>query len=238
MPENDSISYFSTLGSTQASRVRVAPAVKTELPSLPAANTNPANNTTPESDSDTNTSSNALREDTLTISKLAESLSTEDLRLIQKLTQRNREVRAHEAAHLSAAGGYARGGASFTYQRGPNGVSYAIGGEVSLDTSSPSDPKQALDKANTIRAAALAPAQPSTQDRLVAGQAAQTATQARVEITEQNAEELRTKLEQGDSSLTTDEETVETAQQGQNDIPEYQNNSENRNRGQSLNTEA
>lgn len=102
--------------------------------------------------------------------------------IIEELKARDREVRAHEAAHMSAAGSLARSGPSYTYQRGPDGVSYAIGGEVQIDLSPvPGDPEASARKAQQIRAAALAPAQPSAQDYAVAAQAAQMAAAARRE---------------------------------------------------------
>lgn len=62
-------------------------------------------------------------------------LSESDLKVVSELKQRDAEVKAHEAAHLAAAGGIATGGASFSYQQGPDGIRYAIGGEVNIDTS-------------------------------------------------------------------------------------------------------
>jgi len=113
----------------------------------------------------------------------AEGPSPEEQREIEKLKARDREVRAHEAAHLAAAGGHARSGASFSYQRGPDGVLYAVGGEVSIDTSPvPGDPQATLAKALQVQRAALAPADPSAQDRQVAAQAAAMAIQARREL--------------------------------------------------------
>jgi len=108
---------------------------------------------------------------------------------VRKLAARDREVRAHEAAH-KAAGGSLTGPASFGYTKGPDGQRYASSGEVSIDTSKVSgDPQATLRKANQIRAAALAPAQPSNQDQAVAADAARMAAQARVEIiSEQKAE--------------------------------------------------
>ena len=44
----------------------------------------------------------------------------------------DREERQHEQAHLSAAGGHARGGPSYQYETGPDGKRYAVGGEVSI----------------------------------------------------------------------------------------------------------
>lgn len=100
-------------------------------------------------------------------------------REIADLKARDQRVRAHEAAHLTAAGGLARGGASYTYERGPDGNAYAVGGEVSIDTSPvPGNPAATLAKAQRIQAAALAPADPSSQDRSVAAAAGAMATQA------------------------------------------------------------
>ena len=107
--------------------------------------------------------------------------SPEQLKELEQLKAREREVRAHEMAHLAAAGGLATSGATFTYQRGPDGASYAIGGEVKIDTSGGSNPEETIRKAQIIRAAALAPAEPSGQDRAVAAKAAQMEAEARAE---------------------------------------------------------
>ena len=117
-------------------------------------------------------------------------LSDQQQQEVQQLKARDRVVRAHEAAHLAAGGGIVRSGASFTFQRGPDGVQYAIGGEVQIDTSEVSgDPQATLEKAQQIQAAALAPAQPSSQDRSVAIKAAQMAIEARAEINQQRNKE-------------------------------------------------
>ncbi len=118
-----------------------------------------------------------------------QELSEEDQRKVERLKQRDREVRAHEAAHMAAAGGNARGGAHFDYEKGPDGRSYAVGGEVSIDTSTVSgDPEATLAKAQAIRQAALAPADPSGQDRQVAAEAVAMAAQARQEISQRAAD--------------------------------------------------
>ncbi|HEX5341942.1 MAG TPA: putative metalloprotease CJM1_0395 family protein [Duganella sp.] len=112
-------------------------------------------------------------------------LSSEALALIDKLKARDLEVRQHELAHLAASGGLATSGPSYTYQRGPNGVSYAIGGEVNIDTSPGATPEETIQRARTIQAAALAPAEPSGPDRAVAAQAQQMEAQARAELAQQ-----------------------------------------------------
>lgn len=100
------------------------------------------------------------------------------------MAARDREVRAHEAAHANVGGIYA-GAPSYQYQRGPDGRNYAVGGEVSIDTSPvPGDPQATIAKAQVVRRAALAPAQPSLQDRAVASEALAMEQQARRELLE------------------------------------------------------
>ena len=102
--------------------------------------------------------------------------------LTAQLKTRDTEVRQHEQAHLAAAGGLALSGPSYTYERGPNGVHYAVAGEVQIDTSPAATPAETVTKARSIAAAALAPADPSGPDRAVAAQAAQLEQQARAEL--------------------------------------------------------
>jgi hypothetical protein len=54
-------------------------------------------------------------------------LSEEEQEVVAELKKRDREVREHEQAHLASAGQYARGGAQFEYQTGPDGHRYAVG---------------------------------------------------------------------------------------------------------------
>lgn len=109
-------------------------------------------------------------------------LSDEAKAIVRSLQARDQQVRAHEQAHLAASGGLATGGASYTYQKGPDGASYAIGGEVSIDVSAGRTPEDTIARAATIRAAAMAPADPSGQDRAVAAAASQMEQQARAEL--------------------------------------------------------
>jgi len=102
---------------------------------------------------------------------------------IEQLKKRDAEVKLHEQMHLSAAGSYAKGGATFGYTTGPDGKRYAVSGEVNIDTSKiPDNPEATITKAQTIRRAALAPADPSGQDRAVAAEATQMEMEARQEL--------------------------------------------------------
>ncbi len=117
-----------------------------------------------------------------------EDLKTEQ-KQIQDLAARDREVRAHEQAHAAVAGQYA-GSPTYSFVRGPDGVSYAVGGSVEVDTSPiPGDPEATLRKAQQLRRAANAPAEPSSQDGRVAAQAAKMELEARAELRAKEAAE-------------------------------------------------
>ena len=110
-------------------------------------------------------------------------LSAEAQRRVTELKQVDQRVRTHEAAHMAAGGGLVQGGASYSYTRGPDGKAYAVAGEVSIDASAvPDDPAATLRKAQRIVAAALAPADPSPQDRKVAAAAGAMAAEAASEL--------------------------------------------------------
>ena len=109
-------------------------------------------------------------------------LSAEQQRQVAKLAARDREVRAHEAAHANVGGVHA-GAPRYSYTRGPDGRNYAVSGEVSIDLSPVAgDPQATINKAQLVRRAALAPAEPSAQDRSVANQAVAMEQQARAEL--------------------------------------------------------
>ncbi len=133
--------------------------------------------------------------------KLSGELSDEDKAYVQQLKARDREVRAHEAAHATAGSGYTSS-PSFEYTRGPDGVQYAVGGHVSIDTSAvPDDPEATIAKMEVVRRAALAPARPSGQDRSVAAAAEQSLRAAQADLQEQRAAE-REEQTQGSEGST------------------------------------
>lgn len=102
--------------------------------------------------------------------------------LIAELANRDREVRAHEQAH-AAVGGVHAGSPTYTYTQGPDGKRYASGGEVSIDVGAvANDPQATLSKMEIVIRAALAPAEPSAQDRSVASQAQAQMAVARAEL--------------------------------------------------------
>jgi hypothetical protein len=116
------------------------------------------------------------------------ALSESDQQVVNRLQARDRVVRAHESAHMAAGSGLITHGASFTYETGPDGKRYAVGGEVGIDVSQGRTPEETLARAEHLRAAALAPTDPSAQDRQVASQADRMAMEARMEMSSAEAD--------------------------------------------------
>lgn len=117
----------------------------------------------------------------------AEPLSPEAVQEVTRLKQRDAEVKAHEQAHMAAGGSAVQGGARYTFEKGPDGRQYAVGGEVSIDTSPENAADATIRKMQMVKRAALAPADPSAQDRSVAAKADSTAAKARAEMAQEDA---------------------------------------------------
>ncbi|MFC3034832.1 putative metalloprotease CJM1_0395 family protein [Pseudoalteromonas fenneropenaei] len=108
-----------------------------------------------------------------------------DLKQLEQLKDRDREVRLHEQAHARVGGSHA-GSPSYEFQRGSDGNNYAVGGEVMIDVSEvPGDPQATIEKMQTVRSAALAPAEPSGADRAIAADATQKIAQAQADLAKQ-----------------------------------------------------
>lgn len=115
-------------------------------------------------------------------------LSPEELAVVEKLKARDKEVRDHEQAHARVGGQYA-GSPSYTYQAGPDGRNYAVGGEVPIDVAPVSgDPEATIRKMEIVKAAALAPAEPSSADRRIASLADSQRMEALMELNQQQME--------------------------------------------------
>lgn len=111
-----------------------------------------------------------------------EPLSQEQQQQVKELKQRDQEVRAHEQAHAAAGGPYASP-PSFEFTTGPDGKRYAVSGEVQIDASPVRDnPQATLRKMDVVVRAALAPADPSSQDLQVARQAQAERAQAQADL--------------------------------------------------------
>ena len=142
---------------------------------------NNADNSVSSGDKTANAENNTQNNDKNAGQKNIGELSLEEQRIVTELQAADTNVRAHEAAHMAAGGGLTSP-ASYTYERGPDNKMYAVAGEVGISTGEGNTPQESLNKAQTIRRAALAPADPSPQDLKVAAQAASMEMSARVQI--------------------------------------------------------
>jgi len=77
------------------------------------------------------------------------------------------KVKAHEQAHQAAGGAFA-GPPKYLTVRGPDGKEYAIAGEVPIKIVKGSTPEETIKNMQQVKAAALAPTDPSPQDLKVA----------------------------------------------------------------------
>lgn len=123
-------------------------------------------------------------------SSTGEPLSKEQEAQVRDLKKRDAEVKAHEQAHAAVGGAYASA-PKYTYTRGPDGKKYAVGGEVQIDTSPERTPDATIRKMDVVIRAALAPAEPSSQDRAVARQAQQQRLEAQNDLAAMEASERK-----------------------------------------------
>ena len=133
-------------------------------------------------------------------------LTPQEKQEVAELKTTDAEVRAHEQAHKAAAGGLRTSAPNYEYETGPDGKKYAVAGDVNVSYQHSSDPEVNLRNAQQLKASALAPADPSSQDRKVAAQADREITEARQEILE---EQKQTEKNEENSSNNINTSSVE-----------------------------
>lgn len=144
-----------------------------------------------------------------------QELTPQEQQQLAELKQTDAQVKAHEHAHKSTAAGLTTSGPNYEYETGPDGKKYAVAGDVNVSYQKSSDPEVNLKNAQQLKAAALAPADPSSQDRKVAMQADREIAQARQEIMEeqnQTEEEEETSATSAAGSMTPASETESDTQ--------------------------
>ena len=145
---------------------------------------------------------------------------------LRELKSRDQEVRAHEQAHAAIGGQYA-GAPSYTYERGPDGNQYAVGGEVQIDVSViAGDPQATIQKMQQVRSAALAPAEPSSADRRIASEALQRQMQAQAELVQQNSSVEKPKAEVANASSEAEDNSLHSSGQTSAETFSYQQSGE------------
>ena len=130
-----------------------------------------------QSDSQENTS-----EQTTTIQNNPQKLTEEELAVVNELKKRDQEVRMHEKVH-AATGGSFTGQPVYSFETGPDGRKYAVDGEVSVDMSPiEGDPKATIAKMRKVYSAALAPVEPSIEDKKIANEASRIIAEAQSQL--------------------------------------------------------
>lgn len=147
-------------------------------------------------------SSDEAQENKNTTTQSKNDLTPEQEQEVAKLKARDAEVKTHEQAHLSAASGISASAPTYTYETGPDGEKYAIGGEVSITVVQTGNPQKDLQSAQTMRAAALAPSQPSSQDLSVARNADKMIEDDKKQIEEEKSQQYENSSPKPSNELT------------------------------------
>jgi len=150
----------------------------------------------------------------------SDELSEDEERLVLDLQSRDSEVRAHEAAHQAAGGGMT-GAASYTYQQGPDGKMYAIGGEVSISMKTGSTPQETVANARQIAAAAMAAGDPSPQDYSVAASARVMEMKAQQQLAREQQEEMLGQDTYKSQAVNSTEDSTSTKSNDKLTLPDY-----------------
>jgi hypothetical protein len=135
----------------------------------------------------------------------SKELSASQKELVAKLRATDTKVRAHEMAHISAGGGVITSGANYTYEKGPDEQLYAVAGEVGIDSSPGGTPEETVTKMETVRAAALAPSDPSPTDYQVASTASILEMQARLEVSRLRQDKILAAYEENNAAANNEE---------------------------------
>ena len=121
------------------------------------------------------------------ISRDSAEVTAEEQSAVDRLRQRDSQVKQEEKAHAAAAGASA-GPISYTYTVGPDGRQYATGGSVSVRLSNPSgDPAKLAEAAARLSTAANVAHNPSDADLAAARKGCQAAGAA-LEVQHRNAD--------------------------------------------------
>lgn len=130
-----------------------------------------------------------------------QDLTDEERAQLAELQATDQRVRAHEQAH-AAAGAY---NVRYDYQTGPDGKQYAVGGSAQIaTTTNSSDPDGRIAEARKMRNAALAPADPSSEDMAVAARATRMEMEAQAQKLEEQVEAQREAADEDDVQAQSD----------------------------------
>lgn len=146
-------------------------------------------------------------------------LTEQEIAEIEDMKKRDEEVRVHEMAHKRAGGQYAAN-PTYTYETGPDGKRYITDGEVSIDIGEEKDPQATIEKMQVVKRAAMAPAEPSGQDRKVYQDASQKEAKARQELADKKQEEAQERRDKVKDALNGENATTKQAQEHEPKSPQ------------------
>lgn len=165
-----------------------------------------------KSESKTDETSENKQDEPKTIGKKSsDELTPEQQQELAKLKETDGKVKAHEQAHIAAASGISASAPSYDYQEGPDGQKYAVGGEVNVSFEQTGDPEKDKVSAEAMKRAALAPADPSSQDRAVARNAEKMIADAEKKILELKEQEQKPDSKDDASSENVSSNTATTS---------------------------
>jgi hypothetical protein len=159
---------------------------KTQVKNKVSSTSTQSDDATQSNKSKSSDKSEAIKE---TTSKAKKEIKEE--KVIEKYKHQEQNVIAHETAHKMAGGELVRGGTTYQYSTAPDGKKYISGGEVKIDMSEiPGDPRATISKMQQVENAALAPSDPSSQDRAVAAEASTKEGAAIVDLMKEKTSKL------------------------------------------------
>ncbi len=153
-------------------------------------------------------------------------LTEEEIAELDDMKARDKEVRIHEQQHQSVGGQYASQ-PSYTYETGPDGKKYVTDGEVQISMGELDDPDATIAKMEQVRKAALAPSEPSAQDRKVAAEAESKIAELQKRKIEQNVSETdddKKASEKTDTENKENQDDVSSSKQHLGYINKYREN--------------
>ncbi|MGJ0300875.1 putative metalloprotease CJM1_0395 family protein [Aliarcobacter cryaerophilus] len=115
-------------------------------------------------------------------------LTSDEEAEVFKLKAIDSKIKAHEMAHKS--GPAASGGATYSYTKGPDGLMYAIAGEVPVEIKTGDTPQETISNMHDVISTALAPSDPSPQDLSIASKARVIMMKAQQEFTKEIHEQI------------------------------------------------
>ncbi|MCL1063093.1 hypothetical protein MK852_13260 [Shewanella benthica] len=125
---------------------------------------------------------NADEGDAQEVDAKQDAIALLEQQLLQELSSRDAEVKAHEQSHSTVGGNLAQS-PQFSYEKGSDGRRYAVDGEVLIDISVVAgDPLATVNKMKKVYAAAMAPINPSMADIRVASEALKNLNDAKAQL--------------------------------------------------------